>query len=463
MGILNLLFGRRASNENVMQERRQLRSRVDWTETMAVNRELTYGLYHNQAPGLKLAGSLAYAPIAVPVWFMGVPIAESDDERTQEILSELCDQFSTLIQKIHTESHRDGTVWIWPHYSAEERRVVWEVIPDTSVSVIARDVRTGAISKITVTEELVVSVDSGQTASVIRTRTFTKDIITIKWSGSTLKEHLDDQVLVNVSGELPIPFANNADAGEIRGHSDFERIIYDLKNYHEIELMQSNILAKFNPKMVIGGLKDPVTWLRNNGYSSIDDVDVARSDLFLNTSDESVEFVFPSNAHEAYEKALKRTFRKIVEGSVVPEICWGIKVEGNLASAEEQMGMLLLFVEDKRAQKTEPYQKLFTASLRLMGISRMQKVDPNITVTWGNLDKLSARTKAEVFKAFAEGAAALVGRGAATKQQLYELWNNLYPAATLETYEEFEEGLSGMAKHKQFVDADYEIARDEFD
>ena len=44
--------------------------------------------------------------------------------------------------------------------------------------------------------------------------------------------------------------------------------------------------------------------------------------------------------HEAYESALNK-FRKIVEGSGIPEICWGVKVEGNLASAEEQMGLLV--------------------------------------------------------------------------------------------------------------------------
>lgn len=461
MGLLDFFFSRRG-NENMTRHRRTPRGKVDWTEQVSVDRDLTYGLYHNEAPGLKLAGSLAFAPIAVPVWFMGIPIAESDDDRTQELLTELCEQFSTLMQKMHTESHRDGTIWIWPYFSAERRRVMWEVVPDTSASIVARDLVTGLVSKVVFNEDLMVSDESGQTVSVNRKRTFTRDTVKTEWSGSNMAGlNLVNEIMPNISRSLPIPFANNADAGEIRGHSDYERIIYDLKNYHEIELMQSTILAKFNPKLV-ATTNEPSTWLKNNGYRTINDVDVASSDLFLNMQDEKVEIVFPSTAYEAYEKALKRIFRKIVEGSVVPEICWGVKVEGNLASAEEQMGMLLLFVEDKRAQKVEPYKELFIASLRLMGIARMQRVDPDIRVVWGNLDKLSARTKADVFKAFAEGAASLVGRGAATKQQLYELWNSLYPAATIETYEEFVMGLAEMAKHKQYVDADWEMARDEF-
>ena len=61
------------------------------------------------------------------------------------------------------------------------------------------------------------------------------------------------------------------------------------------------------------------------------------------------------------KSALKRKFRKIVEG--VGSLKWG--VEGNLASAEEQMG-LVQFVKDKRNQKIKSYTRLFTASVKLL-------------------------------------------------------------------------------------------------
>jgi len=459
---MGLFFNRTATNENITRrERRGTRSVVDWTESIQVNRDLTYGLYHNEYNGFKLAGSLAYAPIAVPVWFMGIPVAESDNEMTQKMLNELTEQFSTLMQQIHTESHRDGTIWVWPYFSADDRKVHWEIIPDTSVTTIARDIKTGDVSKIIVNEQLTISIDDNTTGSVVRIRTFTRDSIKTEWQQSTLGIPQPTEIIPNITRGFPIPFANNADATEVRGHSDYERIVYDLKNYHDIELMQTNILSKFNPKLV-ATVKDVSKWLANNGFAGIGDIDISKSDLFFKIEGELIEFVFPSNAYQAYDNALKRTFRKIVEGSVVPEICWGIKVEGNLASAEEQMGMLLLFVEDKRTQKTEAYQKLFSSSVRLMSIARMQALEPDVAIKWGNLDKLSAKTKAEVFKNFAEGAARLVDGGAATKNQLYELWNNLYPSATIETYEEFLKGLSEMAKHKQFRDADYDMARDEF-
>ena len=459
---MGLFFNRTATNENKTRQRRMNRGVVDWTEGMVVDRSLTYGLYHNEYNGMKLAGSLAFSPIAIPVWFMGLPVAESENDTIQAMLNELTEEYSTLMQQMHTECHRDGTLWVWPYFDAEKRKVRWEIIPDDGVQVL-RDPRTGDVTKIIIEQQLTVTIDSGMTTgTVVKKRIFTRDSVTTTWTQSTLRETPANETMPNVARVLPIPFANNADATEVRGHSDYERIVYDLKNYHDIELAQAEVLSKFRPKLIIE-TKQASTWLANNGFSGISDIDVSKADLFLNVEGEKTSVLFADNAWQAYESALKRTFRKIVEGSVVPEICWGLKSEGNHASVEEQMGMLLLFVEGKREQKTASYRDLFTASIRLMGIARMQAVDPDIEIKWGSLDKLSAKTKAEVFKAFADGAARLVDGGSATKKQLYKLWNNLYPAATIETYDEFVQGLSEMAKHKQFRDADYDMARDSFE
>ena len=150
----------------------------------------------------------------------------------------------------------------------------------------------------------------------------------------------------------------------------------------------------------------------------------------------------------------------MVEGSGIPEICWGIKTQGNHASAEEQMGMLIQFVQDKREQLNNVYTRLFTASLKLLGITGMRTDLGTITVTWGSLDELSAATKAEVFKNFADGVSKLVDSAGMTKGQMYRLWDNLYPEATTETLEDFIEEISFMAKHKQFKDESYLNAMD---
>jgi hypothetical protein len=358
------------------------------------------------------------------------------------------------MEQLHVSCHRDGTVWVWPFFSAIDGALHWEMIPDPSVVAIVRSVATGNVIKIITEEELTVTLDDKNTALVNRRREFTHELVTEVWTGQKLPENLSSTTKRNMSGELPIAFANNSEANKTRGHSDYERIIYDLKDYHDIDLMQSTTLAKFKTKLVMT-VKDPNATLENNGFASIDEIDVAASDFFMQLLDEKIELLFPSNAHEAYESALKRKYRKMVEGSGIPEICWGIKVEGNLASAEEQMGLLIQFVKDKRSQKVKPYKRLFTASLKLLGIVRMQSVSPDIKIQWGALDELSAKTKAEVFGAFAQGVALLIDSAGITKEQLYYMWDSLYPDTTRETVDEFVVGISRMGKHKQWKDASY--------
>jgi len=446
-------------DQNPTKQKKRTPNKIDFTDEMQCSHDLTRSLYHNSYPGLKLAGALAFNPIAIPVWFMSLPIAESDNEADQELLTQITDQFSSLMKQIHIECHRDGTVWIHPFYSTKDNRLHWEIIPDGSVINIVRDIQTKRIVQLDVDEELTIATKKGKNANVRRTRTFTAEKIIEVWTGDVVAAELKSKSYRNITGELPIPFANNADATEVRGHSDYERIIYDMKDYHDIDLMQSKTLAKFNIKMT-QKVKDVKSYLANNGFSSIADVDIPAIDFIMNVDGEETDLLEPARSYEAYESALKRKFRKMVEGSGIPEICWGIKTQGNHASAEEQMGMLIQFVQDKREQLNNVYARLFTASIKLLGITGMRTDLGTITVTWGSLDELSAATKAEVFKNFAEGVSKLVESAGMTKAQLYRLWDNLYPEATKETLEEFIEGISFMAKHKQFKDELYLNALD---
>ena len=445
---------------NPTKQEKRTPNRIDFTDEMQCNAELTKGLWHNNYPGMKLAGALAFNPIAIPVWFMGLPIPESDNEADQELLTQISDQFSSLMKQIHIMTHRDGTVWIHPFFSSKDNQLHWEIIPDSSVINITRDIQTKRIVQLDVDEELTIATKKGKNANVRRTRTFTAEKIIEVWSGDVVAAELKSKSYRNITGELPIPFANNSDATEVRGHSDYERVIYDMKDYHDIDLMQSKTLAKFNIKLNLE-VADVKTYLSNNGYDSISDIDVANSDLFISLyGKEKIGLIEPTNAYQAYESALKRKFLKIVEGSGIPEICWGVKTTGNHASAEEQMGMLIQFVQDKREQLNNVYTRLFTASLKLLGITGMRTDLGTITVTWGSLDELSAATKAEVFKNFADGVSKLVESAGMTKAQLYRLWDNLYPEATTETLEDFIEEISFMAKHKQFKDESYLNAMD---
>lgn len=422
---------------------------VDWTDSLQVNSALTKGLYHNSYPGMKLGGALAYNPIAVPVSFMGYPSVRAiDNDTLQEQLTAITEKMVDQMKDIHIQCHREGTIWIWPKYSATDG-LIWEFISDDSITDIIRDLETGKVIRIEVREEITLAVGDGKTAKVTLERIFTKQKYSIKYSGE-VPAGIRSRDFRNPSGILPIPFSNNADGNEIRGHSDYERIVTDLKDYHDVSLSESQILAKFSPKMV-QTVKDVEVFAKNNGFADSADmftnVELGKLDLVINTTDEKTEFEFPERVTEGHIKKKQEIFHKIVETSGVPEIAWGLKTEGNNASAEESMTVLMNYVTDKRDQKNEAYKVLFSASLILLNIARVLNETGDFVVEWNTLSALSAKTKSEIFKNFCDGLNKIMSTAGMTKKQLYDLWVLNYPQVTEESLEEFEAGLASMTGH----------------
>jgi len=461
MGIFDWLKGKQTiDNSNVTKFSPRRPAPRDWTDDLVVNKELTKGLFHNTYPGMKLAGGLAFAPIAIPVWLMGYPVPSpvEEDESASEDIEYLLDHFKTEMKQIHLQCHRDGTIWIFPKWVASLNKLIWEFIPDPSVSDIIRDIETGEIVEIIVDELLGIKIGENKVVYVRRKRYFTTKKITELWleGKDQVPKELKSKTYRNIAGILPVPFSNNKDAEEVRGYPDLERIITDLKSYHDIDLQRSNMLAKFQPKMV-QRVNDPASWLSNNGYTDINQIKVYDLDVIINKGEvEATEFQsLDFSAYTAYEGALKQKFQKIVEASGVPEIAWGLKTTGNNASVEESMASLVKFVIDKQEQKTNQYEKLFFASLSLYRMATIGGSGVPLKIKWNDLDAVSDATKATVFKGFAEAVGVLVKNAAMTKEQLLNLWTQLYPKATKEEYDIFVLGLSDMAQHVQYTNASY--------
>jgi len=147
----------------------------DITEDIKINGELTRGLFHNSYPGFKLGGALAYAPIAVPVAFMGAPIPKiEDNEAAQQALTEFQEQTVGQCYMIAEAAHRDGTIWVWPYYSAKERRVYWELILDDQVTDIIKDPDTGELLEIVIDENVTYRSGEQTVSTVNRVRKFTR-------------------------------------------------------------------------------------------------------------------------------------------------------------------------------------------------------------------------------------------------------------------------------------------------
>ena len=445
----------------IKQGPRRPRTR-DWTEQYTINSELTQGLYHNSYPGFKLSGALAFPPLSVPLYLMGIPVPTSEDEQALVNAVKIIEDHCNDCNMIHLLSHRDATAWVWPFFSARAGRDVWEFIPDDTVCDIVRDIETGEVIMIVTDETILVTTGNNVQHTARRKRYFTKKAIKIEWTeGASLFPQLKSGIFANPAGVLPVAFANNRDGDEVRGHSDYERILTDLKNYHDTDLALSELLVKFSPKM-IQQVNDVAGWKTANGITDLNDIDIAKIDFIINlTEKEKTSFEWPSGAHEAGMSKLSQIFWKLVQGSAIPELLWGTKVEGNMSSADNQLDAVIQFVEDKQRQKNEPYLQLITATMRLRNIASMRNNAPALTgITWNALDLISETQKATIFQNFASGMASLFNCAGFTKQMAWKLFQKVYPEATDKDLETFKEGLGEMAKHKAFAAAPYEIIAD---
>jgi len=436
-------------DENITQFTRRIPKQVDKTNNLQVNSDFTYNLYHNSAPGFKLVGGMAHTQISIPVRFMGIPVPVCN-KKFEKIRVDLIKEKINECENINTRVLRDGGVWVWPSFNSKTGKVNWEMIPGDNIGLILKDLDTDEIEEILVDEQLTISTGENEQAVIRRKRYFTKDTITEKLTGGSNRV----TTYKNVLGILPISFLNDSDTKSFLGHSEYEKTVYDLKGYQDIDQLYTELLSKFRPKMV-QTTANPKSWLSANGVSNPDETyEVSKVDLILNGMSEKTQFIFPENMSEQYISERKLKFHKIVESSGVPEICWGLKTEGNNASADEQMLVMVGMVQGKRNYVQEAYGELFKASIRLLGIAKMVSGDPKVDIKWNKLDGLGEQARSDVFEKYCDGISKAANIGCMTSKQIYGFWEMLYPDSN-GTLEEFEEGIKKTGRNLQWLRADY--------
>ena len=443
----------RSQSDNDTNEKtrinRTTRALTDFTDKWSVNPALTNGIYNNTYRGLKLAG-FGFNIINVPVSFMGLPVINCEDEDIQEQLNQIIVKKARGCRSIHTHSHRDGTIWIYPKYS-ESRGLTWDFIPDQNVKKIVRDIETNELRQIVTEEDITLNSEKYDTElTVTKKVVYTIDKITTTYTGGTVPTSAINSTVINAAGVLPVSFANNADINTSRGHSDYEKILSDLKSYHDVFLAAITGTAKFSSKMVQTA-KDFASWCENNGFgadgSGIADLDIGAIDFIINLEGEKTEFIHATDLANAYQAILKIVFHKMVEISGIPEIAWGLKTEGNLASVEENMAILMQYCKDKQEQKVKPYQVLMSASARLLNIAGVISDPGEISISWDVLDSASDSTKAQVFKDYADALSKLVNVAGMTKDQLFKFWKINFPSLTESDFNTWVDGIDNMSAH----------------
>lgn len=430
MGWFSNLFTRKEKNP-IRQPRRDGKV-VDWTSEITVDTAVTKAIYNNSFPDTKLAGAIAYLPVANPTWFMGLPTIKTADEVSLAV-KRVVEKHAKLL---HIRVIRDGAVWLFPWFDGHKIQIKFI---DPQIVKVYRDIETEEVTRITAWDNVLMA----DLKTYERKRQWTPDEYRVTLNGQTT-------IYRNTLRIMPIEFSVN------EGHGVYERIIYDLKDYHDIDLARSRMLAKFQPKMVQEGTQSVSDWLANNGWASIADIDIAATDFIYNImGKEKTTFEFPQGAFDAYHTALKDKFKKIVEGSGVPEIFWGVKIEGNHASAKEQREMAFRYVDDIRDQLSESYTELYRALMALASTYLMEPAPDEWAVTWNELDSISPEARAVMLRDFGAGVDSLMKTGVIGKDQLHSLWNEYFPGATTDDFDEWKRDISDMARHGAFAKQDY--------
>lgn len=438
--------------ENPIMQTRRAPFAVDITENIKINGELTRAIMRNTYPGMKLAGALAYAPIMTPVSIMGIPVPETENKNLQKLLDDWIESNIMKFDAVHTSSHGDGTIWVWPFYNAAKKTADIELIIDDKISDVLRDIYTGEITEVISSESITVQTAFNKTKVVTRVRSWRSDQITDEVDGVK-------RITRNPLGILPIPFANEPDIGRIRGHSDLERIIPDLKAYHDVKNQWAVVLSKMKPflKQSTNKVKD---WLSNNGFGDLTEVNINNMDFVVNKSnEEDTEFVFPTGAGSEYEKYLQLAFYAIVQGSSIPEIAFGLVSTGNHASAEEQTERLMSYCRKKQRQAGGPWLKVFQAVSALIAMANILPPENEVKISWNRLESLSESTKAEIFVKISDAVQKMTTAGV-PGEIIHAKLKEFYPEATIAAYDEFRKARQDAAKFKQFNDAKYLEALD---
>ena len=409
---------------------------------LPANERALKGIYTGSNQDFALSSYLAGGMIDVPKNLVGIPGIipdEGEDDRlVKELIPLVIDEYPVMVSTMLVQ----GTAWRWPRWSDKLKRLVWEAIPDSSITSLIIDLDTGEIAEIWCDEQLEYNEGEINVAYTTRKRHITRTLITEEWKGAVNK-------IVrykNPFGFMPVPLGHNCYEGEWRGNSVFGRVLRWLKASHDVAYKRDEILSEFEPK-IIQMVRDPQTWIKNNTKevgSSETQFDPFGRKLFINQEGESTNFLFlPGDATAQHTAALQDNERKIIKGSGIPELFFGALATGNYASTETDRLLALEYVKGIRRELTKGTQELINQSLKILAFMRFTQ-PPEVSLKWGNLSLLSELQKAQVMGMYAQAIGSLLSGGSVSPDGAFYFTKELYPEFPAEDPEHFMAGLAEM-------------------
>ena len=133
--------------------------------------------------------------------------------------------------------------------------------------------------------------------------------------------------------------------------------------------------------------------------------------------------IYPQAITEDHRESKKQLFKQIVETSGIPEIAFGLKTEGNMASVEENMKTLSVYIEAKRIQNEENMKELLQLTYKLRVLADTGAfVETDGSIEWNEFEVMSEKVKSEIFANFAKAISTMSQTATITNEQIHKLF-----------------------------------------
>lgn len=424
-------------------------SKPDFASTQ-VNYEYTRELYRNE--GSYCLGSGFAKPIVdLQVAFVGIPIANTENERTNDFLNEcLQNYWIDEIQQILRDSIRDSKVVVRlrrpdifdPLMTIDEsEHGALELIPPERVQ-IERNVRNkNIIERAVVDHRMLFVIDAGDPASGRDPTTEEHEIQEIiTRDGYRFYDRTDNRWLTELASRNTWNFVplleiyNEWDASLQGGQSDLETPLPFMKAFHDVLSQGLQAHRYHSTPKVIMNLADVAPFIKNNFPEAVDPEtgDIrphaeiswrGREILFLQTGDD-MKFLEAKSVLGDTRSLLEFLIDCICVAAQTPEWAF-MRVEGGTANSDRnaQTVPFLKKIDRKRRNFTKPVQELLKM---ILVANDLIPVRAELSWEMARADDLVVYTQA--FQQLVMGLEVAVSRGEISDETYQRMIKQFLPA-----------------------------------
>lgn len=460
-GLWSSLFSSSSSTDNSLQKSRGSNAYENLTFPDTVNYDLAMDLYYNRKSGYKLGAFFCHAIISLPLTFMGVPHFDVEDwekvnnqefwEKRFRYYNEKMIMIKKEIQKL---CHITGTVGVFPFFNTKSGNAELLIIKSKYISHIFIDPSTQEMTGLTTTINYSYQKEKNKIYYYKEITNYTKQRITITRTGHIPNGLRQQEIKRNPTGILPIMFTNDKEAREFEGHSEFERILSLIKCYSQINHRAHEEVLNIRAKL-IQKVSNADKWMENNGFKNITEVNIDDKDVILNSEFEESRIEVPQKLIENHIQLLKIDYWAKVETTGIPEIWWGLKTEGNHASAAEQAMVGLAYVREKQVQATDPWEIVLEAMIFLEALAYNQTFPENTKIVWNELSMLTEIERAQIFDSWCSGIQKLIDSHSISLEGIHSMLLELTKEKITKDFDEFKKQIKEFGTLRAFLEQEY--------